>query len=130
MILDLVRGELFEASWSALAWEGRFLMMGFASGQIPQINLAQILLKNGAIIGEDLAAYITRDMQPVQEALTELLSWYEAGRLTPQQPRVYSLEEGGSILQRVADHQMREKIVLTTRNWQEHPSTRKKEHSA
>jgi NADPH:quinone reductase len=124
MILDLVGGDLFEASWSALAWEGRFLTVGFASGQIPQISLAQILTKNGAIIGEDLAAYITRDMRTVQQALTELLGWYEEGRLAPRQPQVYPLEEGGSILQRVAAHQMREKIVLTTRHWQEFPFDR------
>ncbi|GHP00006.1 NADPH:quinone oxidoreductase [Reticulibacter mediterranei] len=119
MILDLVGGDLFEASWSALAWEGRFLTVGFASGQIPQISLAQILLKNGAIIGEDLAAYITRDIKTVQQALIELLGWYEEGKLAPRQPQVYPLEEGGSILQQVAAHQIREKVVLTTRHWQE-----------
>jgi NADPH:quinone reductase len=119
MILDLVGGDLFEASWAALAWEGRFLTVGFASGQIPQISLAQILLKNGAIIGEDLTTYLTRDIKTVQQALTELLGWYEEGKLAPRQPRVSPLEEGGSMLQQVTAHQTRDKIVLTTRYWQE-----------
>ncbi len=124
VILDLVGGDLFEASWSALAWEGRLLAVGFASRQIPQVSLAQILTKNGAIIGEDLAGYITRDMRTVQQVLAELLGWYEEGRLAPRQPQVYPLEEGANMLQQIATHQMREKIVLTTRHWQEHPSAR------
>lgn len=119
VVLDLVGGNLFEAAWSALAWEGRLLTVGFASEQIPQISLAQILTKNGAIIGEDLAAYIVRDARNVQRALTTLLGWYKEGRLAPHQPQVYHLEEGGSVLQRVAANQIREKVVLTTRYWQE-----------
>jgi NADPH2:quinone reductase len=123
VILDLVGGDLFAASWSALAWEGRLLTVGFASGQIPQISLAQILIKNGAIIGEDLAAYITRDRGTVRQALTELLSWYKEGKLAPRQPQVYPLEDGARILQQITTHQLRKKVVLTTRHWQEDPST-------
>lgn len=122
LILDLVGGDLFEASWSALAWEGRLLTVGFASGQIPQVSLAQILTKNGAIIGEDLAAYITRDMKTVQQALTVLLGWYGEGRLMPRLPQIFPFDKGGEILQRVAANQLREKVVLTTRYWQESSS--------
>jgi NADPH2:quinone reductase len=122
LILDLVGGDLFEASWPALAWEGRLLTVGFASGQIPQVSLAQILTKNGAVIGEDLATYITRDMRTVHQALTELLGWYEEGSLMPRPSQIFPFEEGGDILQRVVTNQIREKVVLTTRYWQEHPS--------
>ncbi|QBD74767.1 NADPH:quinone oxidoreductase family protein [Ktedonosporobacter rubrisoli] len=120
VILDLVGGELFEAAWSALAWEGRLLTVGFASGQIPQVNLAQILTKNASIVGEDLAAYITRDIATTHQALSELLNWYEQGSLRPHSPQIFPFEEGGEILQRVVTNQIRDKVVLATSYAQGH----------
>ncbi|MBV9228567.1 MAG: NADPH:quinone oxidoreductase family protein [Chloroflexi bacterium] len=119
LVFDTVGGNLFEAAWSCLAWEGRVLAVGFASGQIPQFSLLQALRKNGAVIGFELGGYLTRNLALTPQALTTLLSWYEKGELTPRSPQAYPLAEGGNILQRLIDHKIQEKIVLRTSHEQE-----------
>jgi NADPH2:quinone reductase len=115
LVFDTAGGSFFEAAWSALAWEGRFLTVGFASGQVPQLGLHQALRKNSAVIGFELGGYLTRGHALVPHALTTLLSWYEERALAPRSPQVASLADGGNMLQRLVDHQIQEKIVLTTR---------------
>jgi NADPH:quinone reductase len=115
LVFDTIGGNFFEAAWSALAWEGRFLTVGFASGQVPQLGLHQALRKNGAVIGFELGGYVTRDLALVPHALSTLLSWYEEGAVTPRPPRVAPLAQGANMLQRLVDHQIQEKIVLIAR---------------
>ena len=115
LVFDTVGGNFFDPAWSALAWEGRFLTVGFAGGQVPQLGLHQVLRKNGAVIGFELGGYLMRSHPLVLQALTTLLSWYEEKSLTPRQPQVAPLVDGGKMLQHVIDHQIQDKIVLMTR---------------
>src|SRR5581483_1274721 len=115
VVFDTVGGTFFEAAWSALAWEGRYLTVGFASGQVPQVGLHQALRKNGAVIGFELGGYLARDLALIPHALTTLLSWYKEGALTPRPPQVAPLTQGANVLQRLVDHQIQEKIVLIAR---------------
>lgn len=119
LVFDTIGGSFFDAAWTALAWEGRFLTVGFASGQVPQLGLHQALRKNGAVIGFELGGYLTRGSELVPQALKTLLSWYEEGALTPRPSQIAPLAKGGTMLQRLVSHQIQEKIVLTTRKEQE-----------
>lgn len=116
LVFDTVGGNFFEAAWSALAWEGRFLTVGFVSGQVPQLALHQALRKNGSVIGFELGGYLARDLPLIPHALTTLLSWYEENVLTPRPPQVAPLAEGANMLQRLVNHEIQEKIVLVTGN--------------
>jgi len=116
LVFDTVGGNFFEAAWSALAWEGRFLTVGFVSGQVPQLALHLVLRKNGSVIGFELGGYLTRNLSLVPHALTTLLAWYEERALTPRPPQVAPLSEGASLLQRLVNHEVQEKIVLLTGN--------------
>jgi hypothetical protein len=61
-----------------------------------------------------LGGYLTRAHALVSQALATLLSWYKEGAFTPHRPRVAPLEDGGEMLQQLVNHQIQEKIVLTT----------------
>ncbi|GHO64058.1 NADPH:quinone oxidoreductase [Ktedonobacter sp. SOSP1-52] len=115
LVFDTIGGGFFDPAWAALAWEGRYLTVGFASGQIPQLGLRQALGKNGAVIGFELGGYLTRRHALVPEALRTLLSWYEGGVLTPRALQAAPLSDGGGMLQRLVNHQIQEKIVLIAR---------------
>lgn len=114
LILDLVGGGLFAAALDCIAWEGRILTVGYASGTIPDVSLVDLLVRNIAILGEDLAGYITRDIGTVKRALTELIGWYDEGALRPRAPRILPFEEAAAALAAVATHTAGGKLVLTT----------------
>ncbi len=115
LVFDTIGGNFFDPAWLALAWEGRFLTVGFASGQVPQLGLHQALRKNGAVIGFELGGYLMRHHPLVPQALTTLLSWYKEKSLIPHQPQVAPLADGGKVLQQFINHQIQDKIVLTAR---------------
>ena len=82
VILDPIGGELFTASLRAIAWEGRILVIGFASGEIPQIPANRLLLKNAGAIGFYWGSYRRHD-PAVRTCLEQLLRWCVEGRIQP-----------------------------------------------
>ena len=99
MIFDPIGGELFSASLRAIAWEGRILVIGFASGEIPQIPANRLLLKNAAAIGFYWGSYRQRDPARVRAGFEELLRWYAEGRIRPHVSDVLPLAEARAALE-------------------------------
>lgn len=114
VILDLVGGDAFGASMGCIAWEGRILTVGYASGVIPDVSLARVLVKNISIVGEDIAGYAARDVGPLNQALNTLVGWYEEGALKPVVSRTFPLAEATAALSALAGGTAGGKIVLTT----------------
>jgi NADPH2:quinone reductase len=113
VIVDPVGGEVTAASIRALAWEGRLLIIGFASGAIPQIPANLLLVKNIAAIGFYWGSYRQHDPVRVQASFETLLRWCLEGRIRPHVSLACPLAEYATALQALADRRTTGKVVLT-----------------
>jgi NADPH2:quinone reductase len=113
VIYDPVGGDWFEASVRSLAWEGRLLVVGFASGDIPQLPVNLALVKNASIVGVYWGAYAANKPQVLRDSLTTLLGWYADGKLKPHVSRVFPLEQGAAALWALMRRQSMGKVVVT-----------------
>ena len=114
VIFDPVGGDMFDAAARCIAWEGRYLVVGFASGRIPSLPANRALLKNMALVGVFWGAYFQRDPQIVRGGLATLLQRQAAGQLRPHISRVYPLAEAAAALNDLAERRARGKIILRT----------------
>jgi NADPH2:quinone reductase len=113
VVFDPVGGELFTASLRSIAWAGRIMVVGFASGQIPQIPANQLLVKNAAAIGFYWGSYRRRDPARVHAAFETLLRWHTEGRIRPHVFEVRPLAEARSALELLLARKSAGKVVLT-----------------
>jgi NADPH2:quinone reductase len=82
-VLDPVGGAPFDAARRLLAWEGRLLVVGFASGDIPSIPANHVLLRNYAVIGVHLDAYRRRAAEVFAETVLDVLNLCSSGAVRP-----------------------------------------------
>ena len=113
VVFDPVGGDLFLASLRSLAWSGRILIIGFASGEIPQIPANRLLLKNAAAIGFYWGSYRQHDPARVHAGFEELLRWYAEGKIRPHVSEVLPLSEARTAMQRLLSRQTTGKVVLS-----------------
>jgi NADPH2:quinone reductase len=113
VVFDPIGGELFTASLRSIAWEGRLLVIGFASGQIPQIPANLLLVKNAAAIGFYWGSYRRHDPARVRAAFDELLRWHAEQRIRPHVSETHPLGDARRALERLLARQSTGKIVLT-----------------
>jgi NADPH2:quinone reductase len=114
VIYDPVGGDVFDASLRSIAWEGRLLVVGFASGRIPQAPANYLLVKNCAVMGVFWGAYRHRDPRVIDDAMAELLDWYAVGKLKPLVSQTYDLAEAGTAMADMRARRSTGKLVLTT----------------
>jgi NADPH2:quinone reductase len=112
VIYDPVGGAYAEAALRAIAWEGRYLVVGFASGDIPKIPLNLVLLKGCQIAGVFWGSFAMRDPAKNRENCSTILSWVESGKLRPHVDGVYPFAQAGEVLERMARREIRGKAVL------------------
>lgn len=113
VILDPVGGDAFDASLRCIAWEGRLLVIGFASGRIPAAPANYILLKNCSLVGVVWGAYLGRDPEVVHRSMKELIEWYGQGKLKPHISRAFPLAEAPEAMKSMMTRKSTGKIVLT-----------------
>nr|WP_239520693.1 NADPH:quinone oxidoreductase family protein [Blastococcus saxobsidens] len=113
VVLELVGGEVFAQSLRCTAWEGRLVVIGFASGDLPTIKAGHVLVKNLAVLGLQVSDYRDREPESVRAATEHLLELYVAGRLTVPVARTYPLEQAGAALEAVRSGSVAGKVVLT-----------------
>lgn len=112
VIYDPVGGDTFDLSTKCIAFEGRILVIGFASGRIPNAALNRVLVKNFSIVGVHWGLYFDRDPQVLVEAQRELDRLYEAGQLRPLVSASYPLESAAKALDALASRKTSGKLVL------------------
>ncbi len=112
VIYDPVGGEIFELSTKVIAFGGRLLVIGFASGKIPSIQVNRILLKNISIVGLHWGAYRTHDPAKIGEANSELFVLYEKGAIRPVISSVRPLAEAAAALEEIATRRSVGKVLL------------------
>lgn len=114
VIYDPVGGDLFDQAVRRLAWEGRYLVIGFASGRIPSLPANIALLKNASIVGTFWGAYLQNDRGLIRDSFAILTDWYAAGLLKPHIQRVFALDEAPAALRQLMDRRAMGKVLLKT----------------
>jgi NADPH2:quinone reductase len=112
VVYDAVGGDYAEATLRAIAWEGRFLVVGFPAG-IPKLPLNLVLLKSCQIVGVFWAAWVEKHPADFLASGRELLELYSQGAIKPTISRRFPLEEGGRAIALLAERSAVGKIVVT-----------------
>jgi len=112
VVYDPVGGELAEAALRATAWEGRFLVIGFAAGEIPKIPLNLVLLKGCAVLGVFWGSFVERTPEHHQENMKALLDWCVEGKVKPHVDQVFPLAETTAALEVLSARAAKGKIVV------------------
>jgi NADPH2:quinone reductase len=114
VVYDPVGGDLSEPALRSMAWNGRFLVVGFAAGSIPSIPLNLALLKGCSIVGVFWGAFTRNEPRRNEANLQELLAWFKAGKVKPYISARYPLERAADALRDVMERKVKGKVVLTT----------------
>ncbi|MBM4336088.1 MAG: NADPH:quinone oxidoreductase family protein [Deltaproteobacteria bacterium] len=115
VIYDPVGGEIFEGSLKCIAWNGRLLVIGFASGKIPEVKANRILLKNIAVVGLHWGAYAIHQPARIAEVFAGLAKLYETGLVKPIIFGRYSLDEVPKALEALGSRGSYGKVIIAPR---------------
>ncbi|MBU9317880.1 NADPH:quinone oxidoreductase family protein [Burkholderia multivorans] len=112
VVYDPVGGAYTEAALRATAWRGRFLVVGFAAGEIPKIALNLALLKERDILGVFWGDAVRRD--PAQHAanMRQLAQWFATGKIRPAITERVPLAHAIDAIARIANRQVKGKVVI------------------
>jgi NADPH2:quinone reductase len=113
VVYDAVGGPYSEPALRATAWDGRFLVVGFASGEIPRIPLNLPLLKSCSVVGVFWGAFASRERARHRANIEELVGWWREGRLRPHVSATYPLDRASEALRALADRRAMGKVVVT-----------------
>ncbi|MFF7063322.1 zinc-binding dehydrogenase [Pseudomonas sp. NPDC008258] len=112
VIYDPVGGELFEQAVRGLAWNGRLLVVGFASGAIPQLAANLVLLKGAAVLGVFWGAFAQRQPEDNAANFRQLFAWHAEGKLRPLVSQTYPLAEAGAAIEKLGQREAVGKLVV------------------
>ncbi|UVL56192.1 NADPH:quinone oxidoreductase family protein [Pseudomonas sp. B21-035] len=113
VIYDPVGGDLFDQAVRGIAWNGRLLVVGFASGRIPELPVNLALLKGAAVLGVFWGAFAQR--QPADNAANfqQLFAWFAEGKLKPLVSQTFPLAEAGAAIELLGQRKAVGKLVVT-----------------
>ena len=112
VIYDPVGGGYAEAALRSIAWYGRFLVVGFAAGEIPKLPLNLVLLKGCDVVGVFWGSWIERDKAGHRANTEQLLQWCAEGKLSSHVHAVYPLREAAAALKAIAARKVMGKVIL------------------
>jgi NADPH2:quinone reductase len=112
VVYDPVGGRYAEPAVRALAWQGRYLVVGFAAGEIPKLPLNLVLLKSCDIRGVLWGTWVRREPEAQRALMTQIVQWCAQGKLSAHVHAVYPLAEIAAALKAIADRKVMGKIVL------------------
>lgn len=113
VVYDPVGGELFTASLRSIAFEGRILIIGFASGTVPQIPANHLLVKNVDVIGLNWPAYVELNPHVMTDSFQTLIQWYLDGAIKPHVSATYPLDQAVEALNQIVSRKSTGKVVIT-----------------
>ncbi len=113
VIYDAVGGPTGEAALRATAPEARYLIIGFASGDLPRLRPNHLLVKNTDVIGVYWGGYLNFAPDVLRDSLTELVAWHDAGRIKPHVSHTFPLAEADAALDLLQSRKATGKIVIT-----------------
>ncbi|MGB1250827.1 MAG: NADPH:quinone oxidoreductase family protein [Candidatus Promineifilaceae bacterium] len=112
VIYDPVGGAYAEPALRAIGWEGRYLVIGFAAGEIPKIPLNLALLKGCQIVGVFWGSFAQRDPAANMQQTLQLIQWFNEGKLNPHIHDTYPLENAPQALEDMMQRKVKGKAVV------------------
>jgi NADPH2:quinone reductase len=112
VIYDPIGGDYAEPALRSMAWGGRYLVIGFATGEIPKIPLNLVLLKSCDIVGVHWGAFVTRDPEAEARNMSEIVRWCADGKLSAHVHAVYPLGETAQALKDIAARKIMGKAIV------------------
>ncbi len=112
VIYDPVGGDFAEPAFRSIAWRGRYLVVGFASGPIPSLPLNLALLKGASIVGVFWGDFARREPKANAAMMGELVQWYAQGRIKPVIDRTMPMADLKAAYERMGSREVRGKLVL------------------
>jgi NADPH2:quinone reductase len=112
VIYDPVGAQWAEPAFRSIAWRGRYLVVGFAGGNIPSIPLNLMLLKGASVIGVFWGDFSRREYEKNKEMLKELMEWYEKGLIKPLIDSVFDMADLKTAYAKMSSRGVKGKLVL------------------
>lgn len=112
VIYDPVGGIYAEPAFRSIGWRGRYLVVGFANGEIPRLPLNLTLLKGASLVGVFWGEYVRREPKASQAAMRELMGWLAEGKIRPHVSGRYALADTPSALNDMAARKVTGKVVI------------------
>ena len=113
VLYDPVGDQYAEPSLRAMNWEGRYLVIGFAAGEIPRVPLNLTLLKGCDVLGVFWGASTARDPNRAQQSLYEIMGMIAQGKIHPHVSEKIPLAEGAKAIRSLMDRKAQGKVVVT-----------------
>lgn len=112
IVYDPVGGEFAEPAFRSIAWRGRYLVVGFASGPIPSLPLNLPLLKGASLVGVFWGDFAKREPQANAAMMRELVQWYGQGRIKPVIDSTVPMADLKAAYARMGSREVKGKLVL------------------
>jgi len=112
VVYDPVGGDAFDACTRAMARNGRLLVIGFASGRIPQLPVNLALVKEYAVLGVFWGSFVTHEPMVFLQNMQELFAWYKEGKVHLETDEVFPLSKTGDALAKVMNRKVKGKVVV------------------
>jgi len=112
VVYDPVGGPYAEPAVRSLAWQGRYLVVGFAAGEIPKLPLNLVLLKGCDILGVFWGTWTKREPQAQRALMADIVRWCAEGKISAHVHAVYPLDDIATALKLIADRRVMGKVVL------------------
>ncbi len=113
VVYDPVGGDMFDMAVRRVAWEGRYLVIGFASGRIPELPVNLPLLKNASIVGVYWGAYLMNDPSVIRKSFQQLLTWYAEDKLKPHIHKTFPIDDAPSAILELTERRAMGKVLIT-----------------
>ena len=113
VVVDPVGGRYSEPALRSTAWGGRYLVIGFAAGDIPKVPLNLVLLRGCSIVGVFWGSFVQRDPEDHRRYVAELRDWWRQGLLRPYVSETYPLERAADALRDLDGRRAVGKLVVT-----------------
>ncbi len=112
VIYDAIGGPYAEPALRAIAWEGRYLVIGFAAGDIPKIPLNLLLLKGCDLVGVFWGRHVQQDRAAYRAQMARLMEWACDGAIRPHIDHVFPLEQTGDAIKMMEERKIKGKVVV------------------
>jgi NADPH:quinone reductase len=112
VVYDPVGGPYTEPAFRSLAWRGRYLVIGFANGEIPKLSLNLPLLKEASLIGVFWGEFTRRDPKASMAGMGEIMAWIKEGKIKPHVSARYALADTAQALNDMAARKVTGKVVI------------------
>jgi NADPH2:quinone reductase len=112
VIYDPVGGKWSEPAFRSIAWNGRFLVVGFAGGEIPKLPLNLPLLKGASVVGVSWGGFTRQEPEANRANMARLVEWLGRGTLKPLVSARYPLAQGAEAIREVRERRAVGKVVV------------------